>query len=729
MNKKKPFLYKGKKQSTVPLKIKIQDKESGAMAMAMIFEYYGLYLNREKAGEEAGVSISGTTSDRLTKAFARNGFDTTLKKNVTDFGNILLPAIARRKDDQFCVITKITKDKIHLNDPVDGRVKISHEAFREKFSGELIEVYPNELFQPSGQKDNLLSCIKRWIAEDKYLVGCILIFGLILIVPNVIFPASYKIFLDDILDFRQENLFRPLILVLIALIIFTSAITFVQQRIVVKLEMKMAIINSANFFRHLLKLPLPFFLSRHPGELGKRIPLNATLALVFASDLPKTVINVISIVVYALIMLNYNILLTVIGVLFSIINLLTLKVITAKREALNQTIVQNQGKVHSVSTVGLEMIETIKSTASEDGFFSYWAGYQTNTINNEQRLGFVNKFLTVLPTFLKNLNTIIMICLGAFLVIYGNMTIGLLVAFQALMDTFTKPMSDIISNGGKLQDAAAALTTLQDLADTSEDESYTHSKDFSLQQVNPQNAKLQGKLEIRNLKFGYDKYDVPLIENFNLEIEPGKTVALVGSSGSGKSTVAKLITGIFKYWEGEILFDGKKKEDYSNIILSNSLSMVDQKVFLFSGTVAENVTMWNSAIPGETIVEAACDACIWDVIHERQDGLSSRVEEGGKNFSGGQQQRIEIARALVNNPSILILDEATSALDPATEKSVMNNLKRRACTTLIIAHRLSTIRDCDEIVVLDQGKIVQRGAHEELIKQINGPYYNLVKMS
>jgi NHLM bacteriocin system ABC transporter peptidase/ATP-binding protein len=726
-NKLKSSPYKGKVRRTVPLKIKIQEKESGAMAMAMVLEYYGLYLNREEARETAGVSISGTTSDRLVKAFMLKGFDANLKRELGK--ELLLPAVAKWKEDKFCVITKISKNKIHLNSPDEGRLTITREEFDKVFANELIEVYPNESFRPLGKKENLINYLKLWLKEDKKIPLYILIFGLILILPNIIFPASYNIFLDTVLGLHQEYLFRPLIIALVVLMFFAATVTFVQQKLMVKLEMKMAIVNSANFFRHLLRLPLPFFLSRHAGELGKRIPLNATLALTFASDLPQTIVNVISIAIYALVMLNYNILLTVVGVVFSVGNLWILKVISAKREALNQTMVQNEGKAYSVSMVGLEMIETIKSTASENDFFTHWSGYQANMINNDQKLGFINRFLMVLPDFLKNLNNVIMICLGALLVIYGSMTIGLLVAFQALMDTFTKPMSAIINNGGKLQDAAAALTTMQDLIDTAEDEVYTKSVSLSAYPVTPQSAKLRGVLEIKNLKFGYDKYDAPLIENFNLKIEPGKSVALVGSSGSGKSTIAKLVTGIYKPWEGEILFDGKQRTEYPDVIISNSLSIVDQKVFLFSGTVAENITMWNTTLPQNAIVKAVEDAYILNEVNERAGGLSSKVEEGGKNFSGGQQQRLEIARALVTNPAILILDEATSALDPDAEKIIMNNLKHRACTTLVIAHRLSTIRDCDEIVVLDQGKIVQRGTHEDMAKQVNSPYYNLVKLA
>ena len=718
------------KRRKVPLSIKILDKESGAVSMSMIFNYYGLFLNREKAREEAGVTEKGTSADRIQKAMVRNGFDATLKNiEMLEMEQLFLPAIVKLKNDKFAVVTKISKQNVYLNDPESGREKISRQEFSNVFAGQLIEAYPNESFQPGGEKGNLLSYIKQWLGKDSKIIVYVFILGLILIIPNIIFPASYKIFLDNILGLQQDYFYKPLIIVLIGLMLFTGALTFIQQRLVTRLEVKMALISSANFFRHLLKLPLPFFLGRFPGELGKRIPLNANLALVFAADLPKIVLNVISIILYSIVMLNYNVLLTIIGVVFSLLSLWSLKVITAKREALNQIIVQNRGKVYNVSMVGLQMIETIKASASENDFFEHWAGYQTNMVNNDQKLGYINKFLDILPAFLKSLNNIVMICLGTLLVIYGSMTIGTLVAFQALMDTFSKPVSDIINNGGKIQDAAAYLTTLKDALDTTEDEVFTEVDINPITQVTPADAKLNGELELRNVQFGYNKYEEPLIKDFSIKLTPGKSVALVGSSGSGKSTIAKLIVGINKLWGGEILIDGKNIKKYPSVILASSLSMVDQKVFLFNGTVNENITMWNKSTPQEHIVKAAKDACIDDVINERNGSFESIVLEDGKNYSGGQRQRLEIARALVNNPSILILDEATSALDPNSEKVIMNNLKKRACTSLIIAHRLSTIRDCDEIIVLDTGTIVQRGTHEELLKDKKGKYYKLVKLT
>jgi len=713
----------------VPLDIEIMDQESGAMAMSMIFKYFNLYLNREAANHEAGISTKGTTINRLNEAFFRNGFDSVIRSDINDdFDNFLVPSLAGLNDGKYCVITKLTRDKIFINDPEKGRVKMSKKKFSSLFSGELIEAFPNEKFNPKGSNTGLMDVMKSWLGNSRRIVIYALILGLVLIIPKIILPVSYKVFLDNILDLRQNYLFRPLILTLSVLMVYTAVVTYVQWRLITRLEIKMALINSANFFRHLLRLPLPFFLGRYPGELGKRIPLNANLAMVFAVDLPKTIINIFSIILFAIVMLNYNVVLTLVGVAFSVLNLWALKIISNKREALNQTIVQNQGKVYSESMVGLKMIETIKASGLESDFFAHWAGYQTRFVNNYQKLGYINRFLDVLPKLLNNLNNIILICMGALLVIYGSMTVGFLVAFQSLMDSFTKPVSEILNTGSKFQDASSAITTLSDATDVKQEEIFIKYNSGN-PAVTPANAKIRGELVIKNIKFGYDRFDSPLIEDFSLTLKPGSCVALVGSSGSGKSTLAKIIIGIHKQWSGEILFDGKPYEEYPPEIFSGSVSMVDQNIFLFSGTVNENLTMWNDSTPKENIIAASEDACIHEVITERPGGYAAKVEEGGKNFSGGQQQRLEIARALVTNPSILILDEATSALDPNTEKMVIDNLRHRATTTLVIAHRLSTIKNCDKIVVLDKGQIVQEGTHDELMQQQDKMYYKLIKTS
>jgi len=301
--------------------------------------------------------------------------------------------------------------------------------------------------------------------------------------------------------------------------------------------------------------------------------------------------------------------------------------------------------------------------------------------------------------------------------------VGLLVAFQSLMDGFTKPITSFVTFGNALQETGSDLNRLDDVLRYETDPIY--GRDPILSPEFKATIKLTGLLEVRNLTFGFNPLGAPLIENLSFTVRPGERVALVGGSGSGKSTVSKIVAGLFKPWGGEILFDGVSRTEIPRRLLHNSIGMVDQDIFMFEGTIRDNLTMWNPTVPDSHITLACKDAAIAEDVASRQGGLSSNVAEGGVNFSGGQRQRLEIARALVNSPSFLILDEATSALDPTTEEVIDRNLRRRGCSCLIVAHRLSTIRDCDEIIVLEYGKVVERGTHESM-KNAGGPYSKLI---
>jgi ABC-type bacteriocin/lantibiotic exporter with double-glycine peptidase domain len=511
--------------------------------------------------------------------------------------------------------------------------------------------------------------------------------------------------------------------------VFNGILTYLQQKILVKIELRLAIVESSKLLMHILKLPIRFFTSRQPGEIFKRVQLNDDLATLLSTGLSITASSLITVIFYAAVMMKYNVLLTVIGVTVILVNLLALRIVSEKRSTLNQLLYERNQRTFSTAGIGLEQIETIKATGSENDFYGIWSGELSNAVIYDQKLSFTSNLLDALPDFLSNLNNIILLTLGGLLVIYGEMTIGIFIAFQSLMSNFTGPVKDVVSMGSDLQEAKSNIATIQDALSTDKDiyfenESGENPQDFSLE-----NSKLHGFLEFKNVTFGYDRFREPLIENFSLRVEPGKRVALVGSSGSGKSTMAKLIAGLYHPWAGEILFDGQNRSFYPQDVIRNSVSLVDQEIFLFKGTVNDNITMWNNTIGIPDIIQSTKDACIHDVIAARPGGYSGALINAGSNLSGGQRQRIEIARALVVNPTILIMDEATSALDANTEKDIDTNIRRRGCTTVIIAHRLSTIRDCDEIIVLDKGKVVQHGTHEEMIKDKQGLYFKLVNLN
>jgi len=469
-----------------------------------------------------------------------------------------------------------------------------------------------------------------------------------------------------------------------------------------------------------LRLPVEFFNLRFAGDIAARAGLNHAIAALLSGQLASSALAVLSIVFYAAVMLQYSIPLTLLGIGFAAVNLLALRVIARRRVDASRRLGQETGKLISASYSGLQMIETLKASGTDSDFFARWAGYQAKALNAQQELAVYTAFLLAIPALLASLSTAAILALGGDRVIAGSLSIGSLVAFQALMASFSSPVNRLVGLAGTAQEVEADMARLDDVLH--------HPLDPVTESDRaPRSApgRLEGELELRNITFGYSRLEPPLIANFSLHIRPGGRVALVGGSGSGKSTIARLVAGVYEPWNGDILFDGQSRAVLGRDALTTSLAAVDQDVFLFEGSVEQNLSLWDVTLAESRMVSAAMDARIHDDVAGRAGGYASVIEEGGRNFSGGQRQRLEIARALANNPRILILDEATSALDALTEQQIDDALRRRGCTCLIVAHRLSAIRDCDEIVVLEQGHVVQRGTHDEM-KLVDGPYAHLI---
>ena len=574
-----------------------------------------------------------------------------------------------------------------------------------------------------------MGCSPRWPAgcADRYAGLCyIVLAGLLMVAPGLVVPTFSKIFVDDILVRGLTTWLTPLLIVMGAAVIVIGTLTWLQQNYLLRLETKFAIATSSAFFWHILRLPISFFTQRYAGEIGTRVAINDRIAQLLSGELATTAINILLIAFYAALMIQYDTVLTIVGVSIAALNMAALRYVSRKRIDLNQRLRQDEGKLLGTAMGGLQTIETLKAIGAESDFFARWSGFQSTVIDAQQQLRVTTTLLSVVPPMLMAIATALLLGLGGLRVIEGHLSMGMLMAFQSLMLSFIMPVNKMVDLGTTLQEVRGDLNRLDDVLRHPVDPHAADAVDAT-----PPNGeagaavKLTGRLELRDLTFGYSPLDPPLIDRFNLVIKPGQRVALIGGSGSGKSTVAKLVSGLYEPWSGEVLFDGVRRQDISRRVLGSSFAFVDQDIFLFEGTVKQNVQMWDDTVPETDLGRAAADACIHDDVTARPGGYGGVVEEGGRNFSGGQRQRLEIARALAGNPSILVLDEATSALDATTEQLIDDQLRRRGCTCLIVAHRLSTIRDCDEIVVLEQGKIVQRGTHDEM-KQIPGPYSRLI---
>jgi NHLM bacteriocin system ABC transporter peptidase/ATP-binding protein len=506
--------------------------------------------------------------------------------------------------------------------------------------------------------------------------------------------------------------------------VVTMAIVWLQQHYLLRFETALALDSSAKFFWHVLRLPVEFFAQRYAGEIGNRVELNDRIARLLAGDLATTLLGVMVIAFYAVLMMQYDIVLAALAVGTALLDVAALRYVSRLRTDMNQRLLQDRGKAMGTAMGGLQTIETLKATGAESDFFARWSGQQAKVVNAHQRLQLATELLGAVPPLLLALDTALVLGLGALRVMDGHLTMGMLVAFQSLVLLFLAPVNRLVVLGGTLQEVRGDMARLDDVLRAPTDRGIADDVSATTCSEGVP-AKLAGELELRGVSFGYNRLEPPLIEDFDLVLSPGSRVALVGSSGCGKSTVAKLVSGLYEPWSGEILFDGRPRSAIPRDVLINSLGVVDQEIFMFEGSVRDNVSLWDATISERELARAGRDACIHDEVTARAGGYASRVAEAGSNFSGGQRQRLEIARALAGDPSILVLDEATSALDPATEKAIDESIRRRGCTCLMVAHRLSTIRDCDEIIVLDRGRIVERGTHDEL-RAIGGRYSALI---
>ncbi len=698
--------------------------ECGAACLGIILAYYGRIVPLEELRVTCGVSRDGAVAGNILRAARRYGLDAQgYQSEPEGLSDLPLPAIIHWNFNHFVVVEGIHRNRIYLNDPARGPRIVSAQEFDQSFTGVVLVFEPDENFVKSGQKRGLVQAMGERLRGSRLALIYVVLASLALIVPGLILPAFARIFVDDILSLGLTNWVQPLLLVMALTAVVRAVLTWLQQRYLLRLETRIALSSSSRFFWHVLRLPVEFFSQRFGGEIGSRVEINDRVAQMVSEELATTLLNLVLIFFYAILMFHYSPLLAGIGVGIAILNYLALRYVSRLRVDTNQRLLQERGKLIATAMNGLQTIETLKATGAESDFFARWAGFQAKTLNAQQELGVSSQLLSVVPAFLSAMNTTAVLILGAFQIMEGQLTPGMLVAFQTLMASFLEPVNQMVYLGGRWQEVEADLNRLDDVLRYQTDP-LTKVHDLGYDNSNGI-AKLSGHLELRKITFGYNPLGTALVENFDLTLKPGARVALVGASGSGKSTLARIVAGLYKPWSGDILFDGTARADIPRYLVTNSLTMVDQDIFLFEGTVRDNLTLWDPTIPEISIIQAAKDALIHEDILERSGGYDHLVEEAGRNFSGGQRQRLEIARALVADPTILILDEATSALDPITEKIIDDNLRRRGCTCLIVAHRLSTIRDCDEIIVLDRGKIIQRGTHEELC-QNDGPYLRLV---
>ena len=716
--------FAGKERVKVPTVLQMEATECGAASLAMILAYYGRWLPLELLRQECGVTRDGSNADNLLKAARRQG---CVAKAFAGRSEVLrkkeFPLILFWEFNHFLVLEGFQGDTVFLNDPAMGRRTVTWDEFLTSYTGVYMKITPSENFKPEGEPYSIVKTVAAKLKEDKWALIFLMVLGLCMIIPGLAIPVMGQIFIDDVFSLKHADWIVKLLNAMFGTMILLGIMTAMRAAVLTYWQKKLTIADSSGFFWHVLRMPVAFFQQRYAADIASRIQFNESTAEVLSNQAATALLDLLVALFYLLLLFQYSVPLTLIGVSISVVDIFVFLYMRRRQTDLIMRIQQDASKAYGVLMSGLMMVESIKANGSEGDLFAKWAGYAAKASVATQEMKLWTMKVKLLPLLLGGLNSALIMTVGGFSIMEGIMTAGIYMAFNNLIAKFHEPVQKLLSLGNVLQNTEMQMRRLDDVRRYKTDSLNYPDEN---QTVSFTGNRLSGELTLKDVSFGYSPLDPPLIEHFDLHLEPGRWAAVVGSSGSGKSTLAKLVAGLYEEWSGEILFDGVKRREIPRPVIVNSLATVDQDVFQISGTVRQNISMFDKSVPSTDIVQAAQDACIHDDIIQLQGGYDAEVAEGGLNFSGGQRQRLEIARALAFNPSLLILDEATSAIDPMTEQKCLENIRRRGCTCLIVAHRLSTIREADEIIVLERGKVAERGTHRELISH-DGPYRRLIE--
>ena len=708
----------------VPVIMQMEALECGAASLAMILAYYRKWIPLEQVRVDCGVSRDGSNMKNIYLAAQNYGMKVhgyTMEVEAVKT-KATYPCIIHWNFNHFVVLDGFKGNKAVLNDPARGLVKVSMEEFDRSFTGIVMTFEPGEDFEPGGKRKSTVKFARKRLKGAAPAVVFVVLTTVIASIFNVVNPAMSRVFYDRLLSGRAPDWLEPFIIVMIVLMVFQLITKWANLIYSRKINGKMAIEGNASYMWKVLRLPMEFFSQRMTGDILMRQSTNASIAQTLVDTVAPLAVNTIMMMVYMVIMLRYSVIMTLVGIGSILLNFFVARYLSNKRINLMRIQMRDQGKLSATTMAGISMTETIKSAGAEAGFFRKWSGYQASV--NTQAVAFarLNATIGTIPNFVRQLSGYVILFLGVILAMNGQFTLGMISYFQGLLNAFMDPAMQMVTAGQTIQEMRTQMERVEDVMEYRNDPVLEKGEEI---REDADYSKLKGEIEVRNLTFGYSRLAEPVIRDFSMKMKPGSRVAIVGSSGSGKSTVSRLITGLYKPWEGEILFDGRPMTDIQRDVFTGSVAMVDQDIVLFEDTIANNIRMWDPSIADFEVILAARDAQIHDDIMQRPGGYNGMLNENGKDLSGGQRQRLEIARVLAQDPSVIILDEATSALDAKTEYELVRAVKDRGISCIVIAHRLSTIRDCDEIIVLEKGQVVERGTHKELYAR-GGAYTELV---
>lgn len=730
------------KRKKTPFILQMEAVECGAAALAIVLGYHGRFVPLARLRLECGVSRDGSKASNILKAARKHGLDAKgYSKGVDKLTEVNMPCIVFWEFNHFIVVEGMTSEHVYVNDPASGHRTLSSETFSAGFTGVVLAFSTTQEFKKEGSLPDPIPTLYKYTQGSRQALIFVMLCGLLGTIPGIATAALTRLVLDSVIGQGHHDWLRPILVAMLGVMVVQVALTSLSGLFYRRMAMGLSARLKAQFFRQLMALPYQFYSQRYTGDVVDRGRLVDGIVSLISGRLTSTIVGLVTMVIFGFVLFSFSPVLTMLGVLATVLNFVFLRMVTKRRVEANIVISKDRGKLQAVTIATVQSIDTIKASGLEDSIFEKWSGYFATASNGSLKLELESRAFSVLPTLTNTLVNTGTTLFGGLLVMQGEMSFGTLMAFNLLMGQFLGPLSSFISlsvdmqqirgNVVRLHDIMEHPTRLELLRESSNDLSAEKNSSAVTEQgvevgSEIDKAKLDGNLSFDNVTYGYSPLGDPLIQGFSLDVMAGERVALVGRSGCGKSTVAKLAAGLLVPWSGRIQFDGRGRSEWPQDLIVNSCAMIEQDISFFSGSVRANLTLWDDTIPDQWVLDACEDAEILDAVLALPGGLNATVAEGGGNFSGGQRQRLEIARALVRKPSLLILDEATSALDSQTEAGIMANIHRRGCSCLIVAHRLSTVRNCHKIIVMDRGKVAEVGTHEELWKKENGIYASLL---
>lgn len=700
--------------------LQMESTECGAASLAMILAYYGKTVTLEELRRECGVSRNGVNAKSIVKAAQYHKLQTrAVRVNIDGVKQVKTPAIIHWNMDHFLVLCGFGKKGVTLADPAYGIRTVSLEEFSKSFTGIVLEFSPSADFEKDkggkNANDYISGCIKSFLPNIIYFI----FLELCAVIGSSSLLFLDSVFIDRILigkNVQNSNMLLKVLLCAGLLIALSSVFnTNIRHRIGKLLNID---INSG-FMKHMLNLPIEFFSQRNEGDLTNRQNSNVQMGMKLSNMLSPVFGYVTQIIIYFILIATLDVHIAFIGVFCAAANIAAMVISSKKYEEKMHSYSRDIGVLQGDISRTIDMIETIKACGAEDTVFAKLMASGTQTLNTKTQIDKTGVYTSSLFKFLNAFGLGAVLIAGVWKILSGSMTTGILIASQALVAAMLEPLGNAVNTGIEMQTLKGEMVRTNDVMHYNEDDKFLDEDTY-------QTKEIDGDIKLEDITFSYNPLDVPFIEGFNLTIKKGGSVAITGASGSGKSTIAKIIAGLYRESGGLITFNDTLRSDINHYYFYSKTAVVSQNIRLFEGTVLDNITMWDDSISYNEVVAAAKATCIHDDIISRKGGYREMVTENGKNFSGGQRQRIEIARALVKKPSVIIMDEATSSLDADTEEKIMNNIKSLGITRIIVAHRLSTIMDSDEIIVMEHGKIAERGRHDELMAE-NGAYCALVR--